>query len=192
MAATPRRARSPRSPAAGGELRDDTALRQAYNAHGAELFRFALRQLGDAGAAEDAVQDTFVRAWSNAERFDPEVADLRVWLFAIMRNVVIDEGRRSAVRPWHRPVEVHDSSAAALGGPPRSFEDELVHSWLVEEALRRLAPEHRTVIVDVHLRGRPQAEVAAELDIPVGTVRSRVFYALKALRLAMEEMGVQP
>lgn len=63
-------------------------------------------------------------------------------------------------------------------------------SWVVEEALRRLTPEHRTAIVETHLRGRPPAEVAADLRVPVGTLRSRIFYGLKALRVAMDEMGV--
>lgn len=68
--------------------------------------------------------------------------------------------------------------------------ERLVSSWVVEEALRRLSEEHRTAIVLTHLRERPYAEVAAELGVPVGTVRSRVFYGLKALRVAMDEMGV--
>ena len=65
-------------------------------------------------------------------------------------------------------------------------------SWLVEEALRRLRPEHREAVVAAHLRGRPYAEIAGEAGVPIGTVRSRVFYGLKALRLAMDEMGVEP
>jgi len=64
--------------------------------------------------------------------------------------------------------------------------------WVVEEALRRLGTEHRDAIVQTHLRQRPYEQVAAELGIPVGTLRSRVFYGLKALRLAMEEMGLEP
>jgi len=64
-------------------------------------------------------------------------------------------------------------------------------SWLVEEALRRLSPEHRLVLVETYLRGRPYAEVSAETGVPVGTLRSRAFYGLKALRLVLDEMGVQ-
>ena len=70
--------------------------------------------------------------------------------------------------------------------------ERLLHGWVVEEALHRLTPEHRVVLVETYLKDRPYAEVAAELGLPVGTVRSRVFYALKALRLAMDEMGVEP
>src|SRR3712207_7841140 len=76
----------------------------AYAAHGAELYRFALRQLGDGGAAQDVVQEVFLRAWRSADAYDPRLAGLRTWLFAIARNVVVDEVRRFAVRPWQRTL----------------------------------------------------------------------------------------
>jgi RNA polymerase sigma-70 factor (ECF subfamily) len=62
-------------------------------------------------------------------------------------------------------------------------------AWQVEEALRRISIDHRTAIVETYYRGRPHAEVASELRIPEGTLRSRIFYGLKSLRLALEEMG---
>ena len=164
-------------------------VRAAYAAHGAELYRFALRQLGDGGAAQDVVQEVFLRAWRSADAYDPRLASLRTWLFAIARNVVVDEARRFAVRPWQRTLAGDsDVDAPAVAG----IDEALVDGWVVEEALRRIGEDHRTAIVQTHLRGRPHAEVAAELGIPVGTLRSRVFYGLKALRLAMEEMGVEP
>ncbi|WP_299959562.1 sigma-70 family RNA polymerase sigma factor [uncultured Modestobacter sp.] len=164
-------------------------VRAAYAAHGPELYRFALRQLGDGGAAQDVVQEVFLRAWRAAGSYDPQLASLRTWLFTIARNVVVDEARRFAVRPWQRDL-TDDVEPPAASGP--GLDERLVDAWVVEEALRRIGPEHRTAIVQTHLRGRPHAEVAAELGVPVGTVRSRVFYGLKALRLAMEEMGVEP
>ena len=89
-----RRGREPDDPGLGSEA----ALRAAYAAHGAELYRFALRQLGDDGLAQEVVQEVFLRAWRRADSFDPSVASLRVWLFAIARNAVIDEARRAAGR----------------------------------------------------------------------------------------------
>ncbi|MHA6630770.1 sigma-70 family RNA polymerase sigma factor [Pseudonocardia sichuanensis] len=172
-------------------LDSEHALRAAYAAHGAELYRFALRQLGDDGAAQDVVQEVFLRAWRRADSYDPSIASLRVWLFALARNAVIDEVRRVAVRPWRRGL-VGEVEADARTGSVDAAEHALVDTWLVEEALRRIREEHRTAIVQTYLRGRPYAEVAAELGIPVGTLRSRVFYGLKALRLAMDEMGVEP
>ncbi|HET6392969.1 MAG TPA: sigma-70 family RNA polymerase sigma factor [Blastococcus sp.] len=164
-------------------------VRAAYTAHGPELYRFALRQLGDGGAAQDVVQEVFLRAWRATDSFDPQLASLRTWLFAIARNVVVDEARRFAVRPWQRNLT--DGSGLEARGVAAD-DERLVDAWVVEEALRRIGADHRTAIVQTHLRGRPHDEVAAELGIPVGTLRSRVFYGLKALRLAMEEMGVEP
>lgn len=171
------------------DLRHEVGVRAAYAEHGAELYRFALRQLDDEGAARDVVQEVFLRAWRSADRFDPNVASLRVWLFAIARNAVIDEGRRSAARrSTPQPMEVLHSLAPA----DDPAHDAAIASWLVEEALTRIRPEHRTALVESYLRGRPYAEIAAEQGVPVGTIRSRVFYGLKALRLAMEEMGIEP
>jgi len=164
-----------------GELADEQGLTAAFTAHGGELFGYARRALGDAGLAEEAVQETFVRAWRARERFDPSLGGIRAWLFAIERRIIIDLARKRAVRsidrlPHERPTE-DDSLEEAMRG------------WLVEEALRRLRPEHRTVVVEIYYRGRPSGEVATLLGIPEGTVRSRLFYALKALRLALDEVG---
>jgi RNA polymerase sigma-70 factor, ECF subfamily len=148
-----------------------------------------MRQLGDGGAAQDVVQEVFLRAWRAADSYDPQLASLRTWLFAIARNVVVDEARRFAVRPWQRTLTDEAGAEPAAVG---RLDEQLVDAWVVEEALRRIGEDHRAAIVQTHLRGRPHAEVAAELGVPVGTLRSRVFYGLKALRLALEEMGVEP
>ena len=163
-------------------------VRAAYTAHGPELYRFAFRQLGDGGAAQDVVQEVFLRAWRATSSYDPQLASLRTWLFAIARNVIVDEARRFAVRPWQHTLT--DGSPVERG--EEAADERLVDAWVVEEALRRIGADHRAAIVQTHLRGRPHDEVAAEFGIPVGTLRSRVFYGLKALRLAMEEMGVEP
>jgi RNA polymerase sigma-70 factor (ECF subfamily) len=171
-------------------LADDDGLRAAYAAHGRELYRFALRGLGDAGAAQDVVQETFLRAWRAADRYDENQASLRVWLFAIARTTMIDRSRAAAVRPWDS--DVHAAPTGDLGGTTQDPVGRLMDSWLIEEALGRISAEHREAIVETHLKERPHMEVAAELGIPVGTLRSRIFYGLKSLRLVMEEMGERP
>lgn len=180
------------------DLRRDDHLETAYRRHGPELHRFALRQLRDHGAAGDVVQEVFVRAWRHAERYDAEVASLRVWLFSIARNVVVDHVRRARSRPVDQsptaPADMPEHGGDGLlgrGGRRAYFSDDLATAWLVEEALTRLAPEHRAAVVETYLRGRPYGEVAVEQGVPVGTVRSRVFYGLKRLRRIMDEMGVQ-
>lgn len=168
-------------------VREDD-VRQAYAAHGAEVYRLAHRALGDAAAAQDVVQETFLRAWRAGERFDPTRASLRTWLFAIARNVVTDAARARAVRPVTTELSPQTH-------PPAASVDEweaLVRRMLVETALGRIGAEHRQALQQTYLADRPCSEVAAELGIPESTLRSRVFYGLKALRIAMEEMEVAP
>jgi len=158
----------------------------AYAAHGRELYRFALRSLGDSGLAEEAVQTTYLRAWRAAARFDESLGSMRTWLFAIVRNVVVDMARARSARP-----SLADASAADQDGWPASESDvdRMLVAWQVEEALRRLSSDHRSALIEIYFRSRSYEEVALEFGIPTGTVKSRVYYALKALRLALEELG---
>src|SRR3954447_5253240 len=165
-------------------LASDDGVRAVYAAHGPELYRFALRSLGDGGLAEEAVQETFLRAWQAAERFDETLGSLRTWLFAIVRNVVIDLSRARSVRP-----ELASAGTQGNETPVDDDIDRVLAAWQVEEALRKIGEEHRVALVEVHYKGRAYAEVAIDLGVPVGTVKSRVFYALKAMRLALEELG---
>lgn len=169
----------------GSPLASDAGVRTVYAAHGAELYRFAFRSLGDRGLAEEAVQETFVRAWQAADRFDDALGSLRTWLFAIVRNVVIDLSRARAVRPALAANEAPSIDLTDLSDDV----DRILTTWQVEEALRMLSEEHRAALVEVHYRGRPYQDVAEEIGVPVGTVKSRVYYALKAMRLALEELG---
>jgi RNA polymerase sigma-70 factor (ECF subfamily) len=163
-------------------LSDERDVRDAYAAHAGELYGFAMRSLSDSGLAEEAVQETFLRAWRAGERFDPQIASLRTWLFAILRNVVIDLGRSRGIRP-----------GVAEGGIEESVEplDQAFLAWQVEEAMRRIGDTHRQVLVETYYHDRPYGEVAKELGVPEGTVKSRVYYGLRALRIVLEEMGYE-
>lgn len=163
-------------------LSDERDVREAYTAHGGELYGFAVRSLGDSGLAEEAVQETFLRAWRAGDRFDPQIGSLRTWLFAILRNVVIDLSRARAARP-----------GVADGGVEPSADplDEALLGWQVEEAMRRIGAQHRQILIETYYRGRPYGEVARELGVPEGTVKSRVYYGLRALRVALEEIGYE-
>ena len=139
-------------------LATDDGVRAVYAAHGPELYRFALRSLGDRGLAEEAVQETFVRAWQAADRFDDELGSLRTWLFAIVRNVVIDLSRARAVRPGL----AGDGRGADDGVFVDEAFDRVLIAWQVEEALRMLSDEHRVALVEVHYKGRAYGDVARE------------------------------
>lgn len=171
-------------------LASNDGVRAAYAAHGDELYRAARRLCGDGALAEEIVQETFVRAWRAADRFDERLGSLRTWLFGIMRNLVIDQARAAAVRP--RRLGPIDAARAERAAEPVFDVDEIdraIVGWQVEEAMRRLTTDHQIVLAEVHLRGRSVAVVAEELGVPVGTVKSRVYYALRALRVALDELG---
>jgi RNA polymerase sigma-70 factor (ECF subfamily) len=167
----------------------DDALRAAYDAHGAELYRFARRSLGDSGQAEDAVQETFVRAWRASTSYDPSRASQRTWLYAILRNVVVDMVRARRVRPPMAARGEDEAGAGDLVGVTDDGIDQMLTVWQVEAALAELADDHRVALVEVHWRGRPYADVASELGVPEGTVKSRVYYGLRAMRDHLEAQG---
>lgn len=164
-------------------LHDDASCRAAYDAHGAELFRLCQRSLGDRGQAEDAVQEVFVRAWRHRERFDPAVASLRTWLFAIARNVVIDTQRARASRPVL--VEQDDDAPS----PVPDHTDQVLSRLRLRAELSRLSPDHRAAVEQIAVLGRSSREVAAELGTSDSTMRSRLFHGLKKLRTALQEEG---
>jgi RNA polymerase sigma-70 factor (ECF subfamily) len=164
------------------EAADEAGLRQAFLAHGGELLGFARRSLYSSNNAEDAVQETFARAWRSRSRFDPTLGSLRTWLFTIERRVIIDIGTRQT-KTQTVPLDQSEDPAA---------EDHLetaMLGWQMESALQRLDPEHRMIITELYFNGRSGREVAELFAIPEGTVRSRTFYALRMLRILFEEAG---
>lgn len=165
----------------------DADVHSAYEAHAAELFAVARRSLGDVGLAQEAVQETFVRAWRASERFDPSIASLRTWLFAILRSVIIDLARKRGRRFGLASNAEIDGDELRSAGDDRF--DRVLSQWVLEQALGRLREEHRLVVLGVHRDGRTAVELAAEFGIPEGTVRSRLYYGIRALRLALEELG---
>jgi RNA polymerase sigma-70 factor, ECF subfamily len=164
------------------EAADELGLREAFLAHGGELFGFARRSLNSTESAEDAVQETFSRAWRSRSRFDPTLGSLRTWLFTIERRVILDisaKRMKTATFPLdatNEPVADDQVERAMLG-------------WQMESALQRLDPEHRMVVTELYFNGRSGREVAELFGLPEGTVRSRAFYALRMLRLLLEESG---
>ena len=171
----------PRAAPDGGALTQD-ALREAFLDMGAEMLGFARKSLFDSGLADDAVQETFARAWRSRKQFDPVRGSLRTWLFTIERRAIIDLMERHA----RTTVATLDDRAevATMDG----LEDAIV-SWQVGDALDRLHEDHRRVLHELYFNGRSGPEVAALLEIPEGTVRSRAFYALRSLRVLLNEEG---
>ena len=160
-------------------------LRALHAEHAAALSAFVLHATHDPQATEEIVQDTFVKAWRAFDRYDATRGDVRAWLFAIARNTIIDHHRRGAARPVTPvPDQRLDRPHTGAWDVDRALE-----VWQVAEALARLSSPHRDAITQIHLRGLSVAEAAQRLGVPAGTVKSRVYYGLRALRLALEEAG---
>ncbi|MGY1603640.1 sigma-70 family RNA polymerase sigma factor [Geodermatophilus sp. SYSU D00815] len=174
----------------GSRIRGPTAdeeadLRRLWDEHAGPLLAFVLRLTGgDRGRAEDVVQETLLQAWRHPEVLDPARGPARPWLLTVARRVAIDHYRARRARP----SEVGDEDLAEL--PVGDGIDEALERWLVADALASLAPLHREALLHTYYAGRTVSEAATALGIPVGTVKSRVFYGLRALRLALEERGV--
>src|SRR5438445_3351221 len=164
---------------------EDAALRALFDQHAAPLMSYALRLTGgDRGRSEDIVQETLLRAWRHPEALDPDRGPVRSWLFTVARNVAVDAHRARRARP----TEVGDEALAVV--PAVDEIEQALDTWLVADALAALSPDHRAVLVETYYRGRSVADAASVLGIPAGTVKSRTFYALRALKLALGERGV--
>jgi RNA polymerase sigma-70 factor (ECF subfamily) len=158
-------------------------LRALQQEHGADLFRYALRHTSDRQLAEDVVQETFARAWRHPGWVAGDRGSARSWLFTVARNLIVDD-----LRSAH-----HNREQAVETLPEVSTTDDvdgILDRMLLADALASLSPEHREVIVDAYYLGRPLREVAERLGIPEGTVKSRLHYGVRALRLALEERGI--
>ena len=160
-------------------------MQQLHDEHAAALWGYCVRLTGgDRARAEDVVQETMLRAWKRSSVLGRSEGSVRSWLFTVARNIVIDEWRSQRSHPEVSVAEVPEP----VGGGDGT--DQLLMSWVVAEAVTTLSAEHRAVLLECYYRGVSVAEASRRLGIPEGTVKSRTHYALRALRLALEEMGV--
>jgi RNA polymerase sigma-70 factor (ECF subfamily) len=159
----------------------DDALRQLYSQHAKALQGFVWRFCPDRASADDIVQETFIRAWQHLPQLRADSRPVRPWLFRVARNLLIDADRAAQ----SRPVTVAASPAEDPGDD--SALAQVLDRQLVCDALRHLSPAHRTVLVETFYRGGSTATVARQLGIPDGTARSRLHYALHALRQHLQD-----
>jgi RNA polymerase sigma-70 factor, ECF subfamily len=152
--------------------------------HRAPLIGFVLPLVnGDWQAAEDVVQETMLRGWQHSTELEPERASS--WLHTVARNIAISAyHRRRRARPPEVPLDESTLPQADDDG------DRMPDAWLLGTALNSLKPAHRAVITELFYHRRTVAEVAKQLGIPEGTVRSRCFYGLRALRTELEKQGI--
>jgi RNA polymerase sigma-70 factor, ECF subfamily len=164
---------------------DDAFVTELYRQYRVPLMAYVLRlTAGDRQQAEDVVQETMLRAWRQAGKLDLTEPSLMPWLATVARRIVIDDKRRKSARP----AETGDGMME--DAPVADTTEDMLRKLLMAEALQSLTPAHREVLNETILRDRTVNQAAEVLGIPVGTVKSRVYYALKALRVVLAERGV--
>jgi len=166
------------------EASETALMRVLFDEHAAALWRYAMRLTGDRARAEDVVQETLLRAWQHPSVMDDAERSARAWLFTVARNMIIDERRSARFRN-----EVGTLDAAPEDTGPNEV-DSALDRLLIGDAMAQLSADHRAVIKRSYYLGWSTAQIAADLDIAEGTVKSRLHYAIRALRLTMQEMGV--
>jgi RNA polymerase sigma-70 factor (ECF subfamily) len=166
---------------------DSGELRGIYDEHATALYRYALLLTGNRARAADVVRETVLRA-----RRDPKVADfpapsVRAWLFTVARNMIVDEQRSAG---FSNEIGAPDSVWPDRAGPKEV--NAAVDRLLLGDALAQLPADHRAVVRCAYYQGCTTAQIAADLDIAEGTVKSRLHDALRELRLQLREMRVAP
>ena len=155
---------------------------ELYQRYGKRLYRFGVQHLGNEGLAEEMVQETFVRLWRTAGRFDADKASVGTYLYVIARSVAADIRKRPSSRSL-MPVDDADVP------PIPDNVDQILSSMVVREALDALGRAHADVIRLAHEEGLTQAQIADRLGLPLGTVKTRTFHGMRALRTALIERG---
>ncbi len=157
-------------------------MAELYQRYAGRLYRIGLQALGDTGLAEEMVQECFVRLWRTAGRYDPARGTVAAYLIVIGRSVAADVRKRPSSRPLEQLEET-------LLPPQLDSVDEILSSLLVREAVDTLSPAHRQVLMLAEA-GLSQSQIAAKLELPLGTVKTRTFHALRALRATLTKRGV--
>ena len=166
---------------------EERALRDLYLEHGPALYSYVLRMLdGDTHRAEDVLQETLLRCWNNGNLTDGEGMAVRPWMFRVARNLVIDAHRTRLARP----LEISGTNWLGDTCAEVDYIERMLSSMVLHKALQMLTPAHREVLRATFFADRTIQQAAEDLGIPRGTVKSRVYYALRSLRLALRDHGV--
>ena len=162
---------------------DVEALRALYRAFERPLYTLGMRWLSDADLAEELVQEMTLRIWRRAKNFDPARGAAGSWIFGIARNVASDLARAKARKPIPM-TEPRTESVAPWD------EDAAWQSWQIAGGLRTLPIEQQKILELAYVHQFTQSEIADALKIPLGTVKTRLYHALRKLRSIFVEMGI--
>lgn len=155
---------------------------ELYRRYGKRLYRFGVQHLGNEGLAEEMVQETFVRLWRTAARFDAGKGSVGTYLYVLARSAAADLHKRPSSRPL-----ISDTDIQELPVPDNV--DQILDSLIVREAVESLSAGHAEVIRLTQEEGLTQTQVAQRLNLPLGTVKTRTFHGMRALRAALAQRG---
>jgi RNA polymerase sigma-70 factor (ECF subfamily) len=158
------------------QRQDRAAIGELYDAYGGALFGVVLRIVQSRELAEQVLQDTFLKAWRNGASYDSSKGRLFTWLLNIARNTAIDATRTAHFRHYQKTDSL-DNLVHTPGG--QSINPEHVG---VREVVARLDEKYKSLIDMIYFKGYTQEEVAEETGIPLGTVKTRLRYAISELR----------
>ena len=164
---------------------DPDAMRDVYRAYGRSAYGVAFRALGSKALAEEAVQQAFLQAWRAAATVDA-TRDLGPWLCTITKRAAIDVYRKEARRKHDGFDDVSDNDPAMVSLPPAI--EGMSDSWEIRTAVDALPADEREIVRLQHFAGLTHPEIAARLDVPVGTVKSRSFRAHKRLAATLAHL----
>jgi len=157
-------------------------MRELYQRYAGSIYRLGVQMLGNPGLAEEVVQQCFERLWRTADRFDAGRGTVGAYLTVIARSIAYD----IAKRPSSRPLLPLDEN---LVQPQGDSVDEILNTLIVRQALDTL-PEAQRDVLRLALDGFTQSQIALRMGLPLGTVKTRTFHAMKALRTVLAERGV--
>ncbi|MCW5654312.1 sigma-70 family RNA polymerase sigma factor [Hydrogenophaga sp.] len=169
-------------------LRDETALKALYGRTSAKLYGLSLRVVGQHEWAEDALQDTFLHIWRAAGDYHASLSPPMAWLGMIVRSRSLDLLRRRRAERAHLTDEIDTALAESLeGDAPNPMDTSLAsqQAWALHQCLSRLENRQREAVSLAYLRDLSHGELAAQLRLPLGTVKSWIRRGLEQLRACM-------
>jgi RNA polymerase sigma-70 factor (ECF subfamily) len=165
------------------------ALSALYDRYSRLVFGLALSSVGDRATAEEITQDVFLRVWQRARQYRAERGKVSTWLSSIARNRAVDQLRRRGSRPEQHSVawvEIAPGTEPAVNGPEAAAALAMEKAR-VRSAIARLSEEQKRVLALAYFQGLSQSEIAATLDLPLGTVKTRIRLGMRKLREMLQE-----
>lgn len=166
--------------------RSEAAFRKLFDAYAPRIQSYMMRQGADAELAQELAQETLLAVWRKAKLYSPDKGSAATWIFTIARNLRIDRLRRET--PWQELTDQHAASIPSEDKAPDVAASESQRQERVRTVLRDLPPDQLEVVTMAFIDGFSHSEIAGRLNLPLGTVKSRIRLAYQKVRTALEDL----